>query len=208
MEPEQSEIRRFTLKERMMHWAVAIGFVYLMLSGLALFTPHLFWLAQVLGGGSTIAKWHPIVGLFFFAALAWMFLAWRRDMQREVENKGWLKNAGGYIRNQEQGLPEVGRFNPGQKVLFWLQAVGAVLLLLSGIPLWFPHSFPQWLRLISILVHEVAGLAVIGALIVHVYMGAAFVSGSLSAMINGTVSRGWAKTHHPRWYREKLGTDA
>lgn len=112
------------------------------------------------------------------------------------------KNVGNYIRNQEEGLPEVGRFNPGQKLLFWLQVGAGVLLLLSGIPLWFPHSFPQWLRLMSILVHEISALATIGALIVHIYMGTAFVSRSLSAMIHGTVSRAWARTHHPRWYRE------
>ncbi len=188
----------------MIHWAVGIGFVYLMLTGLALFTPHLFWLAYVLGGGTTIARWHPIAGLVFFLALAWMFRMWRRDMKRDREQKGWMKNIGKYIRNEEEGLPEVGRFNPGQKVLFWLQVMGGLLLLASGIPLWFPHSFPQWLRLISILVHEVSALAVIGAFIVHIYMGTAFVSGSLSAMIHGTVSRAWAKTHHPRWYREKM----
>lgn len=202
MKPDKNEIRRFTLKERMIHWVVGIGFVYLMLTGLALFTPHLYWLAYVLGGGTTIAKWHPIVGVLFLAALAWMFRMWRRDMKFDAQDREWLKNVGKYIRNQDEGLPEVGRFNPGQKQLFWLQAVSGVLLLLSGIPLWFPHSFPQWLRLVSILVHEVSALAAIGGFIVHIYMGTAVVSGSFSAMINGTVSRAWARAHHPRWYRQ------
>lgn len=204
MTADQNEIQRFTLKERMIHWVVAIAFVYLMLTGLAFFTPHLYWLAYVLGGGTTIARWHPIAGLIFVGALAWMFHMWKRDMKRDTQNREWMRNIGRYIRNEEGAFPEVGRFNPGQKVLFWLQIVGGILLLLSGVPLWFPHSFPQWLRLISILVHEVSALAVIGALIVHIYMGTAFVSGSLSAMINGTVSRGWAKSHHPRWYRERI----
>lgn len=203
MASKRPDIERFTLKERILHWLVGISFVYVMLTGLAFFSPHLYWLAWVLGGGTTVAKWHPIAGVVFFAALGWMFLGWWRDMRFDAEDRNWLKKIGQYIRNEEEGLPEVGRFNAGQKQLFWLQVVSGVLLLVSGIPLWFPHSFPQALRLISILVHEVSALVAIGGFIVHVYMGIAVVRGSLSAMVSGKVSRAWAKTHHARWYRQK-----
>lgn len=202
MKRDTDQIERFTLKERIIHWIVGISFVYLMLTGLALFTPHLFWLAHVLGGGPTIAKWHPLIGVVFFLALSWMFLLWQRQMKFDTQDKQWMKQIGKYIRNEDEGLPEAGRFNPGQKQLFWLETVSGILLLLSGIPLWFPHGTSQWLRLVSILVHEISALAAIGGFIVHVYMGTAVVSGSFSAMINGTVSRAWARTHHARWYRE------
>lgn len=202
MKRDTDQIERFTLKERIIHWIVGISFVYLMLTGLALFTPHLFWLAHVLGGGPTIAKWHPLIGVVFFLALSWMFLLWRRQMKFDTQDKQWMKQIGKYIRNEDEGLPEAGRFNPGQKQLFWLETVSGILLLLSGIPLWFPHGTSQWLRLVSILVHEISALAAIGGFIVHVYMGTAVVSGSFSAMINGTVSRAWARTHHARWFRE------
>lgn len=205
MNAENDSICRFTFKERLIHWAVGILFVYLLLTGLALFSPHLYWLAFVLGGGTTIVRWHPIVGLVFFGTLAWMFLMWIRDMRFDSRDIDWLRQVGKYIRNQDKDIPEVGRFNPGQKQLFWLQTISGILLILSGIPLWFPSFFPQGLRLASILVHEVSALVAIGGLIVHVYMGVAFVSGSLPAMIHGTVSRVWARTHHPRWYREKEG---
>lgn len=202
MKRDTDQIERFTLKERIIHWIVGISFVYLMLTGLALFTPHLFWLAHVLGGGPTIAKWHPLIGVVFFLALSWMFLLWQRQMKFDTQDKQWMKQIGKYIRNEDEGLPEAGRFNPGQKQLFWLETVSGILLLLSGIPLWFPHGTSQWLRLVSILVHEISALAAIGGFIVHVYMGTAVVSGSFSAMINGTVSRAWARTHHARWFRE------
>lgn len=195
------EIQRFTLKERLVHWAVGISFVYVMLTGLALFSPHLYWLAAVLGGGVTIRRWHPIIGVILFIATAWMYRLWRGDMKIDAEDKEWLRQIGKYIRNQEEGLPEAGRFNAGQKQLFWLQVISITLLLLSGIPLWFPHTFPHWLRLVSVFVHEIAALAAIGGLIVHIYMGTAVVRGSLRAIINGTVSHAWAKAHHPRWYR-------
>ncbi len=203
MNRDPNSIQRFTLRERIIHWLVGILFVYLMLTGLALFSPHLYWLAAVLGGGTTIARWHPIAGVMFFAALAGMFLQWRRDMRLEATDREWMKQMGQYIRNEDEGLPEVGRFNPGQKQLFWLQAINGFLLLISGIPLWFPHSFSQELRLAGILVHEISALAAIGGLIVHIYMGTAVVGGSLAAMIGGRVTQAWARTHHPRWYRER-----
>lgn len=202
MQPIGGEIQRYTLKERLVHWLVGISFVYLMLTGLALFTPHLYWLADVLGGGTTIRKWHPIIGVLFFFFLGWMCLMWRRDMKIDAEDKEWMRNIGKYIRNQEEELPKAGRFNAGQKQLFWLQITSGVLLLLSGIPLWFPLNFPQGLRLAGILVHEIAALAAIGGIIVHIYMGTAVVRGSLRAIINGTVTRDWARSHHPRWYHE------
>lgn len=196
------EIQRYTLAERAIHWVVAIGFVYLMLTGLALFTPHLFWLSYVLGGPTTIRIWHPILGVLYAVVLLRMYIMWRRDMKFDAEDKAWMKNVGKYIRNEEEGLPEAGRFNAGQKQLFWLQVIAGAVLLLSGIPLWFPESFGAVIRQISILLHEVAALAVIGGIIVHIYMGTAVVRGSIHAMVNGTVTRAWARLHHPRWYRE------
>lgn len=204
MKPREPELSRYSFQERLVHWAVALTFLYLLLTGLALFSPHLFWLAWLLGGGTTVAWWHPVVGVVFFGALFWMFRLWRHDMKFDGADREWMSHLGEYIRNQDRGLPEVGRFNPGQKQLFWLQAVAGTLLLLSGIPLWFPHLFPQGLRLVSVLVHELAALAAIGGLLVHVYMGLAVVRGSLSAMITGKVSAAWARAHHARWYRRLL----
>jgi formate dehydrogenase subunit gamma len=202
MGTDRAEIQRFSLAERIIHWLVAIAFVYLMLTGLALFTPHLFWLAYVLGGPTTIRIWHPILGVIYALVLLRMFLMWLRDMKIDAEDKAWMKDINKYIRNEDEGLAEAGRFNAGQKLLFWLQVIAGALLLLSGIPLWFPESFGALLRQISILVHEIAALAVIGGIIVHIYMGTAVVRGSLRAMISGKVTTAWAKLHHPRWYRQ------
>src|SRR5262249_42046110 len=143
---QEEKVQRFTLSERVIHWAIALTFVYAMLTGLALFTPHLYWLAYVLGGGTTIRQWHPIIGVVFFVLLLRMYLMWRRDMKIDAQDKVWMKNVGKYIRNEESEV-DVGRFNAGQKQLFWVQVVAGVLLLASGIPLWFPHSFGEGVRL-------------------------------------------------------------
>ncbi|GBC84798.1 Formate dehydrogenase, cytochrome b556(fdo) subunit [bacterium HR11] len=198
---DRDEIQRFTMAERLIHWAVAISFVYLVLSGLALFHPSFYWLAYVLGGGPVIRQWHPIVGVLMFVFLTAMYLKWRRDMKLDDLDRRWLRQVHKYIRHEE-GVPEAGRFNAGQKLLFKTMTLMGVLLLLSGIPLWFPMRFSRNLREWSILVHEVAALVAIGGLIAHIYMGTAVVRGSMRAMLTGWVSRAWARAHHPRWARE------
>jgi formate dehydrogenase subunit gamma len=50
------------------------------------------------------------------------------------------------------------------------------------------------------LVHAVAGALLIITIIVHVY-AAIWVKGTIGAMTKGTVSRAWAKHHHPLWYQ-------
>ena len=202
MKTDGGSIQRYTVAERITHWLIAIVFVYLMLTGLAFFTPHLFWLSSVMGGPTTSRIWHPILGVIYTLFLLRMFLNWRRDMKIDADDKAWLNDVKKYIRNEDEGLPEAGRFNAGQKQLFWLQVIAGLLLLISGIPLWFPESFWEALRLFAIIVHEIAALAVIGGIIVHVYMWAAVVRGSVRAMLSGIVTRSWAKTHHPKWYRE------
>jgi len=56
-------ILRYTFQERVMHWATALAYSYCLATGLAFYTPYLFWIAVVLGGGPTSRFWHPIVGL-------------------------------------------------------------------------------------------------------------------------------------------------
>ena len=52
----------------------------------------------------------------------------------------------------------------------------------------------------SLLIHATA-IILIHAILIHMYM-AFWVKGSIKGMIEGGVSRRWAKKHHPRWYRD------
>jgi len=110
-----------------------------------------------------------------------------------------------YIRNEDENLPPIWRFNYGQKLFFWLTFYGTILLLLSGFGLWFVESIPwslRWLRYLSVTVHVAAALATIGGFIIHVYMGTAMVRGGFTSIIRGEVSTAWAKTHHRLWYEQ------
>ncbi|MFQ5956323.1 MAG: formate dehydrogenase subunit gamma [Candidatus Brocadiales bacterium] len=195
------DIERFSLRERLVHWTVALSFIYLLLSGLALYSPRLYWISSILGGGTTASVWHPYAGAVFFIALTIMFYSWVRCMLLFPEDWQWLANIWSYITHSGKKLPEIGRFNPGQKILFWLMVSVGFLLLVSGVPLWFPEKFSWNTRLASIFVHEVASIAAIGGIIGHLYMGTLAVPGSLGAMTRGRVTHEWARAHHPRWYR-------
>lgn len=200
------EIQRFTLRERIVHWSVALSFVVLTLTGLAFFSPKLFWLTSLFGGGQFSRILHPWVGVFFAVVFLALGVPWLRDMMVKPWDRQWLAHWRDYLTHREDVLPEAGRFNAGQKSLFWTQAVSGLLLLLSGIPLWFPQSFSLGLKGWSILIHEAAALAAIVAFIAHIYMALFQVPGALKGMTRGIVTRGWARVHHPRWYREVTGS--
>ncbi|MGA3043394.1 MAG: formate dehydrogenase subunit gamma, partial [Bryobacteraceae bacterium] len=171
-------------------------------------SPYLFWLAVILGGGQVSRFWHPWFGLVFAASVFWMHKTWRRDMLITSVDRTWSKSIRFYIRNEDQHLPPAGRFNYGQKVFFWAMFYGIVLLLVSGVGLWFVESIPwslRWLRYLSVAVHVGAALITIGAFIIHVYMGTAMVRGGFTSIIRGEVSPQWAKTHHRLWYEKVTG---
>lgn len=198
----RNRIPRFSFTERVIHWAAALSFLYTALTGLALWTPALFWLAYVFGGGAATRAGHPWAGVIFAAAVAFMFRNWSRQMRLDADDRVWLRNAHKYATHDEEGLPEPGRFNAGQKMLFWLQSVSIVLLLASGVVLWWPELMPRGLRLTAVLLHPVVAIISIGGIIIHIYMGTAAVPEAFRGMVQGWVRPGWAASHHPKWYRE------
>ncbi len=195
-------IERFSFTERALHWMTALSFLYAALTGLSLWTPHLYWLASVFGGGESVRWAHPWGGTLFAIVLGLMFCNWAREMRLDADDKVWLGKAHRYAVHDESELPEAGRFNAGQKMLFWVQAVAALLLFASGLILWLPEMMPRGLRLAAILVHPAVAIVSIGGIIVHIYMGTAAVPEAFRGMIQGWVKPGWAASHHPKWFRE------
>ena len=205
---EGREIVRYTFFERALHWTVAFTFLYLTLTGLGLFTPKLAWLLTVLGGGQTVREWHPIVGCVFVVAVLAQLAKWFRDLTITPDDRVWLKRVRDYLAGRDERVPPSGRFNAGQKLLFWAQVLLGLVLLASGIPIWFPEEFSRGLRLWCALVHSASAVAAILSLVVHVYMAVFVTEGALRAMIEGNVSEEWARHHHGKWAEEKLGPAA
>ncbi len=204
-------IQRYAFRERIVHALAGVSYVYLLLTGLAFWAPWLYWLAVMLGGGYLSRVLHPWVGLVFTAAVIWMFVIWRNDMRITREDRVWRTAIVHYIRHEDAKVPAAGRFNYGQKMLFWLMLWGGVALLLSGLILWFVSAIAWDLRILryaAVLVHASAALLTIGGFIVHVYMGVAVVPGGLGAIIHGEVTEDWARHHHPLWLRQRQAVAA
>jgi formate dehydrogenase subunit gamma len=200
-------IQRYTLAERTIHWLTALSYIYVLLTGLAFYSPHLYWLAVVLGGGPTSRFWHPWVGLVFLAGILWMLQAWRADMRITAVDRRWGQAMEHYIRNEDEMLPPEDRFNLGQKYFFWVMLWAGLILLVSGAVLWFPERIPwslRGLRYAAILLHVSAALISIGAFIIHVYMGTAMVRGGFTSIIRGVVTPAWARMHHRLWYERVM----
>jgi formate dehydrogenase subunit gamma len=204
----EGRILRYSFGERVMHWIAGLSYVYLLITGLAFWSPYMFWMADLAGGGPTARFWHPWMGVLWFAAMIWMFAAWREDMRTTDADREWAKHIGEYIRNEDENLPPIGRFNIGQKQFFWLMCVGGIALLISGVGLWFINDIPwsmRWLRYTAVLVHVAAALLTIGGFIIHVYMGTAMVRGGFTSIIRGEVTVAWARMHHRLWYEQVTG---
>ncbi|MBZ5618367.1 MAG: formate dehydrogenase subunit gamma [Acidobacteriia bacterium] len=201
-------ILRYTLVERVMHWIAAITFCYVLLTGLAFYSPHLYWIATLLGGPPTSRFWHPWLGVVFTGVLFWMLRVWLADMRITPADRTWERSMNHYIRNEDENLPPIDRFNIGQKYFFWAMLYAGIVLLLSGVVLWFPERIPwslRGLRYAAILLHVASALATIGLFIIHVYMGTAVVRGGFTSIIRGEVSPAWAQTHHRLWFHRVTG---
>jgi formate dehydrogenase subunit gamma len=208
---DQSTILRYTLAERVIHWVAGLTYVYELLTGLAFYSPHLFWIATLLGGGPTSRFWHPWTGLVFSLVLFRMLQIWLCDMRLTAPDRAWVKALSRYIRNEDEDLPPIERFNIGQKYFFWAMLFAGIVLLVTGLLLWFPERIPwglRWLRYAAVLLHVSAALISIGAFIIHVYMGTAVVRGGFTSIIRGEVSPAWAKMHHRLWYDRVTGVPA
>jgi formate dehydrogenase subunit gamma len=207
MNPEGDEyIVRYNANERTLHWITAITFVLLALSGLALFHPAMFWLAGLFGGGQWTRILHPFIGIVMFVAFFVLAVrVWRHNLL-DRDDVQWFKQFDDVLANREEALPPVGRYNAGQKLVFFVMVVCLLLLLLTGIAIWrqyFGDVFPVGVRRVSAVLHAFTAFVMIIGIIIHVYAGI-WVRGSVRAMLRGTVSLGWARKHHPKWFRESL----
>ena len=203
--PRAEPLQRYSARERAVHWWIALSFILAGLSGLALFHPALFWFSNFFGGGSWTRILHPFIGvLLCLAFFPFAFALLRHNLMRAYD-WDWIRQARDVMHNREERLPDVGRYNAGQKLLFWTLVTTIALLLATGIVLWQPYFAPYFaigqIR-IAAAVHAASALFAILGIIVHIY-AVIWVRGSLRAMTRGTVSAAWAHQHHRRWYEEE-----
>jgi formate dehydrogenase subunit gamma len=200
--PEGNVVRYATVT-RINHWITAICFVLLTLSGLSMFHPIFFFLSALFGGGQWTRAVHPWIGIVLVLSYAGLVVQFWRDNFWTRDDTAWLRKFNLVLVNDEEGVPEVGQFNAGQKFVFWAMALLIPVLLFTGLVIWevyFGAFTPLVVQRVAVLIHSLAAIAAILIWIVHVYAGI-WVRGSLRAMTRGDVTPGWAWRHHRKWLR-------
>lgn len=198
------QVSRYTVGARINHWITAISLVLLALSGLSLFHPSLFFLTDLFGGGQWTRTLHPWIGVVLFVSFVGMFLRFWKANLPVREDGTWLARIIDVLRNREESLPELGKYNAGQKFVFWAMSGLIIVLIATGVVIWDQYFFDYTdieQKRIAILIHAVAAVCAICVWIIHVY-AAIWVKGTIGAMTRGRVTGGWAWRHHRKWLRE------
>jgi formate dehydrogenase subunit gamma len=205
--PSGRTIQRFNVLERANHWMVASCFIILGLSGLNLtFGRHI--LLPIVGpeAFTAISQWgkyaHNFLAFPFTLGLVVMLLIWVKDNIPNARDIAWFKAGGGLIGNEH---PEAGRFNGGQKMVFWITVLGGAVVAVSGYLLVFPFFFTDVAGMqLSHIIHSVLSVLMIAAILAHIYIGSIGMDGAFDAMGSGQVDLNWAKQHHALWVQEEM----
>jgi len=197
-------VDRYTTAARINHWITAASLVLLAISGLSLFHPRLFFLTALFGGGENTRAIHPWIGVVLFFGFLGLFLRfWKANLWKR-EDGTWMARLRDVLAAHDERLPEVGKYNAGQKLVFWLMSILIIVLICSGLVIWEQY-FAQYTSVeqkrAAVLIHSLAAIVIICVWIVHVY-AAIWVRGTIRAMIKGSVTGGWAWRHHRKWLRE------
>ena len=202
-------IQRFTPFERFIHWATAISFVILAVSGifmlfgryviLPLFGYTIFSALTILG-----KNLHNFIGPLFVICTMVMVVMWARDNVWRRYDWRWLRSFGGLVSGRH--VPS-GRFNAGEKIWFWfgVLVLGSIVSV-SGLILDFPN-FDQTRQTMQTanIVHAISAVIFMAMSFGHMYLGTVGLEGSYDSMRHGTVDETWAKEHHEYWYQEVVG---
>ncbi len=203
-------VPRYTGLQRVNHWITAILFTLLTLSGLAMFTPFLNFLTGLFGGGQATRAIHPWFGVALAVSFTLLFVRfWKLNIPNK-DDVEWSKKIGDVVTNREDRLPELGKYNAGQKGVFWGQTALIGVMFVTGLVIWNTYfggltsiETQRW----ALLAHSLAAVIAIAIIVVHVYAGI-WVRGTGRAMVRGTVTGGWAYRHHRKWFRQMAGGPA
>jgi len=204
MRQPSGTVARYTPLARLNHWITAGSLILLALSGMALFHPALFFLTALFGGGAYDRAIHPWLGVVLLVSFALLFIRFARHNMWNRDDSRWMGALGRVLANDEEHAPEVGRYNAGQKLVFWLMTLLILVLFVTGVVIWDVYFFDYTTigqKRIAQLAHSLAAVAIISVWIVHVY-AALWIRGSVRGMTRGTVTAGWSWRHHRKWLRE------
>ena len=193
--------RRFSRTERTLHWANAIGFFFLLATGLILYLPSL---AVQVGRRPLIQSVHFWSGVGWIAVLLLIVVAGdRRGILRTAREIDSFDSDDFRWLTGKKPAPQ-GRFNAGQKINATLTVAFAFLFLISGLLLWFGERDTRFRFASTVVLHDGLMFVSLALLVGHLYLALIHPATrhALRGVTLGTVSEEWAERHHPKWKPE------
>jgi formate dehydrogenase subunit gamma len=189
--------------ERIVHWMLAISCLCLCVTGLGMMFQSFNFLGIIVGGLKNLKLIHNFTGLIFAASLILAIRMWWKEAGVFVfpEDLDWIKTAGGYLWHVDK-VPETGKYTPGQKLFFLTVAACGVLMLITGLIMWFPEALPTSLVRWMYPLHALGFVVIFAFFFVHLYLGTIGNPGTVPAMLTGWMDRAVLKKQHPGWLKE------
>ncbi len=210
-EESGKKILRFNSFERFSHWMTASCFIVLSLSGLNyIFGKRL--LMPLIGpeAFATLAQYGKYAHIYlawpFMLGVLFMLVLWVRDNIPGKIDWIWLKQGGGLLGDAH---PSAGRFNAGQKMVFWMVVGFGFAMGATGLMMIFPFAFTDinGMQVMQV-IHSLIGVVFIAGILAHIYIGSLGMEGAYDAMGSGEVDLAWAKVHHDLWVKEQQAKTA
>jgi formate dehydrogenase subunit gamma len=159
---------------------------------------------------SAISQWakysHNFLAWPFMLGILFMMAVWLRDNIPNRVDWAWLQAGGGFFGGSH---PSAGRFNAGQKIVFWIVIIGGLAMSFSGIMLLFPFAAADinGMQVVQV-IHALIGVLFVAAILAHIYIGSLGMEGAYDAMGSGEVDLAWARAHHDLWVEEQQAKTA
>lgn len=205
------KVVRFTSFERFSHWLTAVSFVLLGLTGLNITFGKLVLLPiigpEAFSGFAQTAKYvHNFISFSFVVGLALIITLWIKDNIPRQVDLDWFKQGGGFIKSKHA---PAGRFNAGEKLVFWFALAAGLAVIVSGYLLLFPFYLVNIAGMQTAqVIHAVVAVLFVAVILAHIYIGTLGMEGAFEAMGSGEVDLNWAKEHHDQWVAEALEKSA
>lgn len=197
------EIQRFTLIERGVHLFRLIAFVFLAVTGLIIAFNWSEWQQLLFRSPQQMLWVHIISGFVFIITTLAGIKIWFKDALFASYDRDWVKRIGGYLGYK--GEVPAGRFNAGQKMFYWYTTTFGLLISITGLIMVFRYAFELSVICLTATVHNLVGFILIAGVLAHAYLGTVANPGTWRVLVDGWVTREWAKHHHPNWYRKVMG---
>ena len=204
------KVHRFNAFERFSHWLTAVSFVILGLTGLNITFGKILLLpligADAFSSLSQAAKYvHNFTSFAFVIGLVLIVAMWLKDNIPRKVDVDWLKQGGGFIKSKHA---PAGRFNAGEKAVFWLALLAGIAVTASGFLLLFPFYVTDILGMqVAQVLHAVIAVLFVAVILAHIYIGTLGMEGAFEAMGTGEVDLNWAKEHHDLWLQDQLAKE-